>query len=201
VLRTWSGAHCCYAQAGAKAGLDAIPAVELGCVPKTILEVIKLRQRPTDEIVGATASAREVFGELGERPVLVKVQAAGLALMVGEQGAVDVEQPLLHRAGGQRLGDGSFCQGQDLDILQDPAEFTADPRGRRPELLALHQAKLGRRLLGAELRGRTLLDPGRALGHGQALAGGDQGCRDGADRHHRTADGDRRGEACDEGRA
>ena len=170
-------------------------------MPEAILEVIKLRERATDEVVGATASAREVFGELGERPVLVKVQAAGLALMVGEQGAVDVEQPLLHRAGGQRLGDGSFCQGQDLDMLQDPTEFTARPTTPATEAPGASPGKAWPPAPWGELRGRSLLDPGRALGHGQALAGGDQGCRDGAHRHNRTTDGDRRSEPCNEARA
>jgi hypothetical protein len=39
-----------------------------------------------------------MLGKLGERPVLVEVEAACLALVVREHGAVDVKKPLLPRA-------------------------------------------------------------------------------------------------------
>ena len=75
-------------------GLDAVAAVELGGEAEPLLEALQLRERPPHQVVGAAAGAAQVLGELGDRPVLVEVQAAGLALMVGEHGAVDVEQPL-----------------------------------------------------------------------------------------------------------
>ena len=83
---------------------------------ETVFEVFELRQRAPHEIVGAAAGAREMLGELGERPVLVEVQPAGFALVVRQHGAIDVEEPLLPGAGAERLYGGSNCQGQDLDI-------------------------------------------------------------------------------------
>jgi len=62
------------------------------------LEMLELRKRAPDEIVGPTTRAREVLGKLGERPVLVEVEAARLALVLGEHGAVDVKEPLVPRA-------------------------------------------------------------------------------------------------------
>ena len=82
----------------AQIGLDTIAAIELGGVSEAVLEMLELRQRAPDEIVGAAARAREMLGKLGERPVLMEVQAAGLTLVLGEHGAVDVEEPLLPRA-------------------------------------------------------------------------------------------------------
>ncbi len=75
-----------------------ITPVELGRVTEPILEVLELGEGATDEIVGAAARAAEMLGELGERPILVEVQPAGLALVVGEHGAIDVKQPLLPHA-------------------------------------------------------------------------------------------------------
>ena len=72
--------------------------------PSRVLEVLELRQRAAHQVVGAAAGAREVLGELGERPVLVEVQAAGLALVLGEHGAVDVEEPLLPRRARRAVG-------------------------------------------------------------------------------------------------
>jgi len=93
--------------------------------PEAILEVLELCQRPANEVVGAAPGACEMLGKLGERPVLVEMEPAGLALVTGEHGAVHVEEPLLQNAGGQCLGGGSICQGQDLDMLPDPPELTA----------------------------------------------------------------------------
>jgi hypothetical protein len=55
--------------------------------------------------------------------------------VVGENGAVDIEEPLLQDAGAEDLGGGSLCQGQDLDMLHDRPELTgarkrAGDRGR-----------------------------------------------------------------------
>lgn len=111
-------------QAGAQAGLEAIATVELSSMSETVLEVIELSERAADEVMGAAPSAREMLGELRERPVLMEVEPAGLALVVGEQGTVDVEQPLLRRPRRQWLGIGSICQGQDLDMLHDRPELT-----------------------------------------------------------------------------
>ena len=94
-------------------------------MPEAILEVLELCQCPANEVVGAAPRACEVLGKLGERPVLVEMEPAGFALVVGEHGAVDVEEPLLQNARGQYLGGGSICQGQDLDMLPDPPELTA----------------------------------------------------------------------------
>lgn len=67
-------------------------------MPEAVLEMLELRKRAPDEIMGAAACAREMLGKLGERPVLVEVEAACLALVVREHGAVDVKKPLLPRA-------------------------------------------------------------------------------------------------------
>ena len=83
--------------AGAQLGLDAVPPLHLGRVAEALLEVLELRKRAADQVVRAAARALQVLGELGERPVLVEVQPAGLTLVLGEQRAVDVEQPLLRR--------------------------------------------------------------------------------------------------------
>jgi hypothetical protein len=129
-----SGTHSGSAQAGSQPGLDTITAVELGGMAESCLEVLELRQRAAHQIVGAAAGALEVLGKLGERPVLVEVQAARVALVLGEQGAVDVEKPLLPDTRGERLRVGcSNCQGQDLDMLPDLRESAAwAPRSRRP---------------------------------------------------------------------
>jgi hypothetical protein len=84
----------------------------------------------------------------------VEVQPARVALMVSEQGAVDVEQPLLPHAGGQRLWvGGSSCQGQDLDMLPDGREFDAWTWGsRRPARVAHDHIAPGRRLPAELLR-------------------------------------------------
>ena len=94
-------------------------------MPETILEVLELCQRAANEVVGAAPGACEMLGKLGERPVLVEMEPAGLALVIGEHGAVHIEEPLLQDAGGQHLGGGSICQGQDLDMLPDSPELTA----------------------------------------------------------------------------
>jgi len=62
---------------------------------EAVLEMLELCQRAPDEIVGSAACAREVLGKLGERPVLVEVESAGLALVLGEYRAVDIKEPLL----------------------------------------------------------------------------------------------------------
>ena len=80
-----------------------VPAIELGRVAKALLEVLELRQRAAHQVVGAASGAGEVLGELGEGPILMEVQPARVALMFGEQGAVDVEQTLLPHTGGERL--------------------------------------------------------------------------------------------------
>jgi hypothetical protein len=98
VLQTWSGGHHSDGQTGAQIGLEAIAAIEFGGMSKALLEMLELCQCPPDEIVGTAARAREVLGKLGERPVLVEVETAGLALVLGEHRAVDVKEPLLPRA-------------------------------------------------------------------------------------------------------
>jgi hypothetical protein len=95
VLRTWSGSHQLDGETGAKIRLETITAVELGGVPEALLEMLELGQRAPNEIVGSASRACEVLGKLGERPVLVEVKAACLALMVREHGSVDVKEPLL----------------------------------------------------------------------------------------------------------
>ncbi len=65
---------------------------------EAVLEMLELCQRAPDEIVGPAACAREVLGKLGERPVLMEVESAGLALVLGEHRAVDIKEPLLPRA-------------------------------------------------------------------------------------------------------
>ena len=97
-LRTWLGADRAGCQACAQSGLDAVAALELGGVAEAVLEVRELGQRAADEVMGAAARACEVLGELGEGPVLVEMQPAGLTLVLGEQGAVDVKEALLPRA-------------------------------------------------------------------------------------------------------
>ena len=105
---------------------------------KTALEMLQLRQRTPDEIVRAAARAREMLGDLGERPVLMEVQAAGLTLVIREHGTVDVEEPLLPCARGERLSGGSICQGQDLDMLHDPLRSTSwMSRSRRPGIAVM----------------------------------------------------------------
>ena len=90
----------------------------------------ELCERAADEVVGAAATHSEGLGELGVRPVLVETQAAGLALVVGENGAVDVEQPLpAHDVDGrvpieQNAGRAVMrrgCQGQSLHTVARPA--------------------------------------------------------------------------------
>jgi hypothetical protein len=63
-----------------------------------------------------TASALEVLGELGDRPILVEVEAAGLALVIGEQGAEHVEEALMAAV---VVRSGRGCQGQSLDIVPE----------------------------------------------------------------------------------
>ena len=72
------------------------------------LAVLELGQAPAHQVVGAAAAAAQVLGQLGEGPVLVQVEAAGLALAVGEQAAVDVEQTL--EVGGP--GEGGEAGGE-----------------------------------------------------------------------------------------
>jgi hypothetical protein len=91
---------------------------------ETVLEVLELSERAADEVVGAAPSTREMLRELRERPILVEVEPAGLVLVVGEQGTVDVEEALLRRTRPERFWIGSICQGQDLDMLHDRLELT-----------------------------------------------------------------------------
>src|SRR5580698_6316823 len=95
---------------------------------EALLEVLELGERATNEVMRPTAGALQVLGELGERPVLMEMQAACLALVLGEQRAVDVKQPLLRDARGECLGGDSFCQGQDLDILPKKTRRPGPPR-------------------------------------------------------------------------
>jgi hypothetical protein len=97
VLRT-SGGHHSDGQTGAQVRLKPVATIELGGMPEALLEMLELCERSPDEIVGAAARAREMLGKLGERPVLVEVEAACLALVLGEHGAVDIKEPLLPRA-------------------------------------------------------------------------------------------------------
>ena len=71
--------------------------------------MLELGQPPADQVVGTAPAAAQVLGQLGEGPVLVEVEAAGLPLAVGEQPAVDVEEPLEARGPGEgvrRRGSG-----------------------------------------------------------------------------------------------
>ena len=61
---------------------------------EAILEVLQLGEATTDEIVSGAAGAAVRLGEFRVRPVLIEMETARLALPLGEQGAVDVEQPL-----------------------------------------------------------------------------------------------------------
>ena len=85
-------------QAGAQAGLEAVATVELGSVSEAVLEMIELSECAADQVMGAAPSTREMLGELRERPVLMEVEPAGLALVLGEHRAVDIKEPLLPRA-------------------------------------------------------------------------------------------------------
>jgi hypothetical protein len=98
VLQTWSGGHHSDGETGAQICLEAIAAIEFGGMSEALLEMLELCKCAPDEIVGTAACAREVLGKLGERPVLVEVEAARLALVFCEHGAVDIKEPLLPRA-------------------------------------------------------------------------------------------------------
>jgi len=104
-------------------GLDGVAAIQFGCQPKTLLEVLELGDSSPDQVVGTAARALEVLGELGDRPVLVEMEAAGLALVVGEQATEHVEETLMAPVtGGARGGRASWCQGQSLDIVTEHCE-------------------------------------------------------------------------------
>ena len=104
---------------GAKLGFDTVTTLQFGRMAEALLEVLELGERAAHEVVGSAPRALKMLGELGERPVLVQVQAAGRVLMLGEQCAVDVEEALLRRSRGQDSGGGALCQGQVLDMLHD----------------------------------------------------------------------------------
>jgi hypothetical protein len=92
-----SGAHPSAVEPRAKLGFDTIATLHLSRVPEPVLAVLELRQCAPDEVVRTAPGTCEVFGKLGERPVLVEVQAAGFTLMLGQERAIHVEQPLLPR--------------------------------------------------------------------------------------------------------
>src|SRR5205807_6319562 len=115
-------------QTCAELGFDRIATTQLGFVAETLLKSSELRRGPAHQVVGGAPRAPEALGDLAVRPVLVQVQPAGLALMRGEQRAVDVEQALVSRAATWRESPGRSCQGQDLDILP----FTRRSPRRRP---------------------------------------------------------------------
>jgi hypothetical protein len=72
--------------------------------------------------MGAAPAAAQALGQLGEGPILVQVQPAGLALVIGEQRAVDIEEALEVGGAGEGVGRGrrvKDCQGQSLDSVAD----------------------------------------------------------------------------------
>jgi hypothetical protein len=93
-----SGAHPGAAEPRTEVCFKTVATLQLGSVAEPILAVLELRQRSLNEIVRTAPGTSEMFGKLGERPVLVEVQAAGFTLMLGQERAVHVEQPLLPRA-------------------------------------------------------------------------------------------------------
>jgi hypothetical protein len=93
-----SGAHPRAFEPRPKICFHAIATIHLRRVPEPVLAVLELRERAPDEVVRSAARAGEMLSKLGERPVLVEVQAAGFTLVLGQERAIYVEQPLLPRA-------------------------------------------------------------------------------------------------------
>src|SRR5258708_14875485 len=89
-----SGAPAAGGQAAAKLGLDGVAAGELRGVAEALLVVGELSQGAAHQVERSAAAHPELLGELGVRPVLVEPEPARLALVLGEQGAIDVEQTL-----------------------------------------------------------------------------------------------------------
>jgi hypothetical protein len=54
--------------------------------------------------------------------------------VLGEQRAIDVQQALLRDTRGECWGDGAFCQGQDLDILQQQSRRPGPSLSRWPTI-------------------------------------------------------------------
>jgi hypothetical protein len=92
-----SGAHPSAAEPRTEVCLETVATLQLRSVAEPVLAVLELRQCAPDEVVRTAPGTCEVFGKLGERPVLMEVQAAGFTLMLGQERAVHVEQPLLPR--------------------------------------------------------------------------------------------------------
>ena len=173
------------AQAGSQRSLDSVAPRQLGGVPEALLVMSELDECPANEVVRAAPGALEVLGELGERPVVVEVQAAGIALVLGEQRAVHVQQALLTGAFPSE-GTDVECQGQELGIVPpDGAERPGEPR-----LTGLSGRMFRDSLCGDRLRcgGRSGRPPARRDGR----------CSERSEEHDDGADGDRRGDACDE---
>ena len=61
---------------------------------QALFAVLELGEATTDEIMGGAARAAIRLGEFRVRPVLIEMETARLALPLGEQGAIDVQQPL-----------------------------------------------------------------------------------------------------------
>src|SRR5207302_6691989 len=104
-------------QTCAELGFDRIATTQLGFVAETLLESCELRRGPAHQVVRGAPRAPEALGDLAVRPVLVQVQPASLALMLGETRAVDVEQALGSWAATWRVSPERTCHGQGVDTL------------------------------------------------------------------------------------
>lgn len=115
-------------EASPQGGLHLVPAGQLGGEAEPLLQVFQLGERAAHQVVRPAAAAAEVLGQLGERPVLIEVEVAGIALVAGEHGPVDVEKSLQvggAAKAGRRLRGGfwgrvrGLCQGQSLDSVRE----------------------------------------------------------------------------------
>jgi hypothetical protein len=113
---------------GAKLGFDTVTTLQLSRMAEALLEVLELGERAAHQVVGSAPRAVKMLSELGERPILVEVQAAGRALVLGEHCAIDVEETLLGRSRGENSGGGALCQGQVLDMVHDCSRIAESAR-------------------------------------------------------------------------
>ena len=109
--------------------LDRIATTQLGFVAETLLKSCELRRGPAHQVVRGAPRAPEALGDLAVRPVLVEMEPAGLALMLGQECAIDIEQALVMDSLALRT-DVRSCQGQGLDML--PRSPLGDARNLTP---------------------------------------------------------------------
>ena len=86
-------------------------------MPEFFFHEFNVGQATLNQIGGATAAHPEVLGQFGVGPVVIQIEPAGVALAIGQNRAVDVEEALAVGTGFRR------CIGQNLDTLAARREF------------------------------------------------------------------------------